>query len=157
MTPEGVGPIHIGMTVAEARKAFPQATFIRIPEADFAPAIGVELGRESLMEFWVWEEEGNDPDPPIDEQKEIYTIVTSNPLCHTEEGIHSGSLVLDAEKILGKAKETTGEGGPYVSFEKQPKHMGFGMYDPGGYPASSPTTKFSAASTIWSISVTSVH
>ena len=154
MTSESMGFVHLGMTVAEARKAFSEATFTRSTDGDGAALIDVSLGKEVLIILYTGEE---DPHAPLDEKRKIDTIETFNPICHTAEGIHPETLVFDAEKILGKTTEIVKseiESREYISFEKQPKHMSFRLDYSGMFPDGTRSTmKHSPDSKIWSIAV----
>lgn len=98
----GIGPIRMGITLDEARKTLSSAEFVRATDGDGTALVQVKLGDENLMTLYANE---LNRDAPIDFSKKITYIETFSPSCHTENGIHPGSLVLDVEKILGPTKE----------------------------------------------------
>ena len=155
----GIGPVKLGMTLAEAKKALPAgAKFEQAENAEGADLISVELANQYLMILRPAKE--NPLDMPIDWSRRISYIQTFNPKCHTIEGIHPGSRVRDVEKILGK---TIGvsiseiESREYIDFKKQSKRFLFRSDYVGIYPSDDArqTTKVKPDGEILSITVSS--
>ena len=49
ITKSGIGPIKLGMTLQEARRALPKASFQRTSDGEGIPLVGVQLGSDSVM------------------------------------------------------------------------------------------------------------
>lgn len=152
----GIGPIRMGTTLDEARKILPSAEFVRSTDGDGAALVEVKLGDENLMTLYANE---LNRDAPIDWSKKITYIETYSPSCHTENGIHPGSLVLDVEKVLGLTKEIVKseiESREYIEFNNQSPYLTFRLDYTGIFaPNSRLTTQFDPKGKIYSISVSS--
>ena len=120
ITTKKVGPIRLGMTLAEARKAAPHATFKRTSDGDGAALVAITLAPNASMQVWADED---DPAKPIDWKKRIRSIETFSKAFRTAEGAHPGSLVRDLNRMYGatKAIEVTEiESRRYITFERHP-------------------------------------
>lgn len=128
---KGIGPITLGMTLGEARKAAPGATFKRTGDGDGAALVEITLARDVTMQVWADEE---DPSKPIDWRKKIRNIETFSKAFRTAAGAHPGMRVTDANRIYGatKAIETSEiESRQFITFEKHPARMLFRLDETG--------------------------
>lgn len=128
---KGIGPIRLGMTLGEARKAAPGATFKRTGDGDGAALVEIALARDVTMQAWADEE---DPSKPIDWRKKIQNIETFSKAFRTAEGVHPGMKVSDANRIYGATKtiETSEiESRQFITFEKHPARMLFRLDETG--------------------------
>ena len=128
---DGVGPIRVGMTLAQARKALPAAAFRRVSDGDGAALIQITLARNVTMQAWADEE---DPARPIDWRKKILTIETFSRAFRTAKGAHPGMTVAAANRIYGatKAIETSEiESRQFITFEKHPAGLLFRLDETG--------------------------
>lgn len=154
----GIGNIRLGATLDEAKMALPDADFVRSTDGDGTALVQVKLGDENLMVLFA-----NEPnrDAPIDWFRVITYIETFSPTCHTENGIHPGSLVLDVEKILGQTKDIIQseiESREYIEFSNQPPQFTFRLDYTGIFPPNSRhTTQFDPKGKIHSVAVTPTH
>lgn len=150
----GIGPIRLGATLDDARKALPTAEFERTSDGDGVALINVKLANKDLMVLYAGED---DPDAPIDWSKKISFIETFNPSCHIKNGIHPGSLVRDIENLLGGIKvivKSEIESREYISFKKQSSQFIFRLDYTGIFASNSRhTTKVDPKGKIYSISV----
>jgi hypothetical protein len=115
------------MTLDEARKALPSATFKRATDGDGAALVEVRFAPAPTTAVLVWADE-DDSDAPIDWSKKIVTIETFSPAFHTAAGIHPGSSISEAEKAYGKTKaikKSEIESREYITFARQPAHLTF--------------------------------
>lgn len=127
----GVGPIKLGMTLGEARKAAPGATFKRTGDGDGAALVEITLARGVTMQVWADEE---DASKPIDWRKKIQNIETFSKAFRTAEGVHAGMKVSDVNRVYGatKAIETSEiESRQFITFEKHPARMLFRLDETG--------------------------
>jgi len=156
VTATKVGPVQLGATLGEARKAFPAATFERTSDGDGVALVSIKVGREELMALYADEE---DSEAPINWSKKISNIETFNALCHMENGIHPESKILDVEKLLGKTRKIQKseiESREYIEFANQPKSIAFRLDYAGIFKGNAMTTnKFSPEAKIFSISISS--
>lgn len=137
LSPEAAGPIKLGMSIGEARKAAKDWEFVRAINEDFLNPLVVEVRRDGKTVLILKALEGEyDPDAkthPINDEGEIYLIVIVDRSFRTEEGIGVGSTLVEAEKVFGKL-----EGMYYFSqigetgrFSKLPEWGPYGPEAPG--------------------------
>lgn len=120
-----IGGVRLGMTLDELRRTLPGATFGRTSDGDGAALVQVTLGKGESLVLWADEES---PAAPIAWSKRIKTIETFSPSFHTAEGVHAGSLVIDAQKVFGAVTDIVRseiESREYVRFEAQPAALTF--------------------------------
>ena len=156
ISPSGIGPIRLGMTLAEARAALPSAKFARTSDGDGAALVEVTLAPDTTMVLWADEA---DTDAPVDWTKRITSIETFSAAFHTPAGMHRGSLVTDVERLYGKIKTLTLseiESRQYVEFENQPARLTIRLDYKGIFKdGARTTTEFEPQAKIWSIAVSS--
>jgi hypothetical protein len=151
----GIGPIHLGMTLRDAKALIPSVEFQRSTDGDGVALITVKVGNEDLMTLFANED---DSAAPIDWSKKISFIETFNPACKTAEGVHPDLLINNVEKILGKTKkiiQSEIESREFIYFQNQPKYLVFRLDYTGIFVSGSRTTKkFAPEGKIFSIAVT---
>jgi hypothetical protein len=128
----GIGPIKVGMTLADARKAVPRAAFTRVSDGDGAALVRITLARDVTMQAWADEE---DPEKPIDWRKTILTLETFSEAFRTAEGAHPGMKVKDANRLYGATVtiETSEiESRQFITFAKHPRGLLFRLDETGG-------------------------
>jgi hypothetical protein len=156
ITASTMGHVRLRMTLDEARRAVPGASFRRTSDGDGAALVEIAFGQEDSLSVWADED---DPATPIDWSKRIVTIETFSAAFHTREGIHPGSLVTEAARFFGPVREIVKgeiESREYVTFARQPRALTFrldytGMFSPGFRH----TTSFAPGAKIWSIAISS--
>ena len=153
VTDSSMGPVRLGMTLAEARGAMPGATFERVYDGEGVGSVGVISGRDSLM---VLTAEG-DEDEKIDWSKPVTFIETFSPRCSTVQNVHPGALVRDVEQSLGKV---TGillseiESRQFIRFERQPAGLTLRLDYTGIFPdGERETLRFEPDARIFSIAI----
>ena len=151
-----IGPIALGMTLDEARRKLPSATFRRTSDGDGAALVEVIFrGGESLI-LWTGEEE---PDLPIDWVKPIRTIETFDPAFSTGDGIRVGTPVASAERVWGVVREIVEseiESRQFVTFERQPSALRIRIDYSGLFAAGAwRTTRYRPDAKIMSIAISS--
>ena len=151
-----VGPVRIGMTLDEARRALPGARVARTSDGDGVALVEVTLGEGASMVLYAGEE---DPEGPVDYARTIEHIETFSPAFQTAEGVGPGSLVTDVERVYGSVGKITLseiESREYIEFERQPPGLLFRLDNTGIFPPeSSETTEFDPGGRIRSIAVPS--
>ncbi len=154
ITPAGIGPIKLGMAVAEAMKALPKATFSRCSDGDGAALISIRNGSEDLMVVFAGED---DPGAPLQPAKKIEFIETFATTCKTAEGAHPGAKVADLEKVYGKVvkiMKSEIEQREYIDFARQPKGFLFRLDYCGVFDGDKmETTRYTPGGKILSIAV----
>lgn len=152
----GIGPVRLGMTLDEARKALAEATFERTTDGDGLALVDVLRGKEAVMTLYADED---DADSPIDWSKRITRLESFSPAAVTPAGVRAGMLVSDAEKVYGRTRSIVRseiESREYLEFEKTPDHLTFRMDGHGEFGAGShETTRFKPQAKILSIAVSS--
>lgn len=150
----GIAPVRLGMTLREAKRAFPSAEFRRTSDGDGAALVSVSLGKEEWMTMHANED---DPQRPIDWAKRIRFIETFRSACKTMNGVHPGMPVADAEKRFGRTIEIVQseiESREYIQFRNQPAHFLFRLDYSGIFAEGSrSTTRFAPDARIYSIAV----
>ncbi|MGV3527109.1 MAG: hypothetical protein ACO1RX_23030 [Candidatus Sericytochromatia bacterium] len=151
---EGIGLVKLGMTLEAARKALPGATFTRTSDGDGVALVEVKLGSDSLMQLYA---EEADPEAPIDWNRTIQQFETFHSACHTQVGIHPGSLITDAEKAYGKTQrigKSEIESREYITFANMPARIGMRIDASGIFlDGTSETTQFRPDGKIFSLIV----
>jgi hypothetical protein len=151
-----VGPVRLGMSLGEARNAFPAAAFERTSDGDGLALVAVKLSGADLM---ILHANQDDAEAPIDWSKRVAVIETFSPSCHTTDGIHPGSPIVDVEPILGKTRRifrSEIESREYIEFERQPEWLIVRLDYTGIFPdGSRETTLFAPGAKVFSLSVTS--
>jgi hypothetical protein len=156
ITASAMGPVRLGVTLDEARRALPGASFRRRSDGDGAALVEIAFGQEDKLSVWADED---DPASPIDWSKRIVTIETFSAAFHTRDGIHPGSLVTEAARLFGPVREIVKseiESREYVTFARQPRTLTFrldytGIFSPGRRQ----TTSFAPGAKISSIAISS--
>lgn len=132
ITPNSVGDITIGMTVADARKVFKKAEFNQYGYGEEGTWIEVTKGEKTLIRFTTDQNDEDESDDEgkvkIDESAKIERIEISDSRYKTADGIHPESLISEAEKKFGKVKEIQFwglDGSEHIYFANAPKTLSF--------------------------------
>lgn len=132
ITPNSVGDIQIGMTIAEARKVFKNATFTQYNYSEEGIWVEVTQGEKTLIRFSTDQKDVGEGDDEgkvaIDESAKIEMIEFDDPQYKTADGIHVGTTIFDAEKKFGKLTkiEFWGlDGSEHAEFANAPKNYSF--------------------------------
>lgn len=106
ITPNSVGNIRIGMTIADARKVFKNAKFDQYNYSEEGIWVEVTKGKKRLMRFTTDQQDVDAGDEEgkvkIDESARIDRIEFSDARYKTGDGIRVGTTIKDAEKNFGK-------------------------------------------------------
>jgi hypothetical protein len=157
ITASAMGRVRLGMTLSEARRAVPGASFSRSSDGDGAALVDIVFGQDDWLSVWAEEDE---PTDPIDWSKRIVTIEAFSAAFHTREGLHPGSLVTEAARLFGPVREIVKseiEGRQYITFERQPRALTFRLNYTGIFrPGLRRTTSFAPGAKIWSIAISSL-
>jgi len=158
ITASAMGQVRLRMTLNEARRALPDASFSRTSDGDGAALVEIAFGQGTSLSVWA---EEDDPATPIDWSKRIVTIETFSAAFHTSEGIHPGSLVTDAARFFGPVRQIVKseiEGREYITFARQPRALTFRLDYTGIFsPGLRHTTAFAPGAKIWSIALSSLR
>jgi hypothetical protein len=125
ITENGIGPVKLGMTLLEAKRAFPKATFSRGSDGEGVALVNVSTKESQVMVLFAGEEDRN---KPINWSKRISSIETFSPNCSTSLGVRPGGLVAEAEIQHGKVLKiimSEIEARQFVEFKNQPRGMIF--------------------------------
>lgn len=130
----GVGPVHAGMTIAQARRAMHAATLKPTQDADRLPLFGAIQEGLHTMDLYV------DTAPPSDNSK-ITRIRVFDGACATREGVHPGMRLSDVAQKYGRVTRlitTDTESREFAQFERAPSWIDIqvgngqeGIYPPG--------------------------
>ena len=149
-----IGPIRLGMTLADAKRAMPSATVERGFDGDGVASVGVMVDSSAIVSLVA---DGDDADT-IAWDRRITWLETFSPVCSTKDGVHPGSRVVDVEKTLGKVTKITLseiESREYITFERQPAGLTFRLDYTGIFPdGTRETVAFQPDGKIFSIAVT---
>jgi hypothetical protein len=154
ITAEGVGPIRLGQTLAEARRASPGTVFERRSDGEGVALVQVTRGRDTTLVVYAGED---DVGKPVDWSKTIERIEVFGSALATGQGVRPGALVADVEKIYGKVTEISVseiESREYVTFHRQPSWLTFRLNYTGVFSTGSrKTTKYQPNAKILSITI----
>lgn len=154
ITPAGMGPVQLGMTLEDARRVLPTATFERTSDGDGVALVDVTLGADTTLVVYAGED---DRTQPVDWSRRIERIETFSPAFHTAEGVRPGALVRDVERLLGATREimlSEIESREYIQFERQPAFVTFRLAYAGVFAEGARTTRqYDPRATILSIAI----
>jgi hypothetical protein len=123
ITENGIGPVKLGMTLLEAKRAFPKATFSRGTDGEGVALVNVSTKDSQVMVLFAGE---RDRDKLINWSKQISSIEAFSSNCSTRLGVRPGSLVAETEKQYGKVIKIVRseiEARQFAEFKNQPRGM----------------------------------
>lgn len=128
-----VGPLRVGMTVAQVRQTLHGATLKSSQDADALPLLAVIREGLHTMDLYV------NADTGMKETSKIELIRVFDGACSTSDGIHPGMPLSDVAKRYGRLKRlfvTDSESREYAEFDKQPPWLDVqtGNGQAGRYP-----------------------
>jgi len=154
ITENGIGPVNLGMTLLEAKRAFPNATFSRGSDGEGVALVNVSTKESQVMVLFAGEEDRN---KPINWSKRISSIETFSSNCSTSLGVRPGGLVAEAEKQHGKVFKiimSEIEARQFVEFQNQPRGMIFRIDYSGIFAeGQSETLRYRPDAKIYSIAI----
>jgi hypothetical protein len=154
ITENGIGPVKLGMTLLEAKRAFPKATFSRGSDGEGVALVNVSTKESQVMVLFAGEEDRN---KPINWSRRISSIETFSSNCSTSLGVRPGGLVAEAEKQYGKVLKiimSEIEARQFVEFKNQPRGMIFRIDYSGIFAeGQSETLRYRPDAKIYSIAI----
>lgn len=120
ITPDSVGSLKIGMTVAEARRALPRHTFSRTSDGEGIALIDVKINNRT--DFYLYANEF-DSNQPIDNNAKIVFVEIINSQYRTEKGVTANMTLAEVERRYGKLQSivlSEIESREYARFAEQP-------------------------------------
>ena len=99
-----MGHVRLRMTLDEARRALPTASFRRTSDGDGAALVEISFGEDDSLTVRADED---DAAAPIDWSKRIVNIEAFSTTFHTTEGIHPGSLATEAGDFQSRIRHTS--------------------------------------------------
>lgn len=159
ITATSIGPVKIGMTVKDARKALPQATFKVTEGLDDLVILEAHVGKEQ-----VWLSPLGDGPPPgrsLLDSTMLKSLETFSEQCRDDNGVGPGTPLRDAASKLGGVKEIVMseiESREYVTFGRQPKGRWYRIDYTGIFAPESPsrTTDYQPEAKIMAVGVDGV-
>ena len=115
--PNTVGPIHAGMTVAQARQTLHGATLKPSEDADRLPILTVTRDGLHTMDLYL------DAGQGLKDSSKIELIRVFDGACATRDGVHPGMRLAEVAQHYGRLtrlKVTDTESREYAEFEKLP-------------------------------------
>jgi hypothetical protein len=154
ITENGIGPIKLGMTLLEAKRVFPKATFSRGSDGEGLAKVNVSTKEFRVMVLFAGE---HDKDKPINWSKRISSIEAFSSSCSTRLGVRPGSLVAETEKRYGKVLKIVKseiESRQFAEFRNQPRGMIFRIDYSGIFTAGqTETVRYHPDAKIYSIAI----
>jgi len=148
---DSVGPIHGGMTVAQARQALRGATLKPAEDAERLPMFSVIRDGLHTMDLYF------DIDDPVREHAKIELIRVFDAHCATRDGVHPGMPLSEVSQRYGRLKRvriTDIESREYAEFDRLPNWLEIqvGNGQAGIYPAGTRcTTNYTPSARIASL------
>ncbi|MGH9968778.1 MAG: hypothetical protein ACREBG_13245 [Pyrinomonadaceae bacterium] len=158
ITENSVGPVRLGMTVTQARKALPGFTLSRTSDGEGLALIAVKRGGKTLMTLYAGEA---NPDARVNERAVIEFVEAWDVGYRTAAGVHTTMPLRDVERKYGKLEEiilSEIEQREFATFANQPAGISLrvmnenglaGVYSDGQRKA----TRFAPSSYVFSISI----
>jgi hypothetical protein len=143
ITATSVGPVKLGMTVAQARRVLAGYTLRRGSDGEGVALIEVRRGGQEVMKLFA-----DEPDParPINARARVRWIEVWDNSYTTRAGVHPGMPLREVEQKYGKLKQITRseiESREYATFAKEPAGLQFRVEgssgEAGRYPNGSNT------------------
>ena len=161
ITESSVGPVRIGMTVAQARRVLPGMTLRRTTTGDGVALISVEQRRKPVMALYAGEA---DPQSRINEQARIELIQAQDTRYSTAAGVHPGMRLSQVERRYGKVREirmSEIEMDEFATFSRAPRGFTFEVGAANGfagrYRSSSPGPGATTRAYVPSARLLSIH
>jgi hypothetical protein len=132
ITRTSAGPVRMGMTVAQARKALGTLKLRRASDGEGMALIEVRRGSQPVMTLYAGEA---DPSRKIDERARIEHISVRDPGYSTREGVRPGMKLGEVEKRYGRLRYISVseiESREYAVFTRTPAGFQFRVDGPGG-------------------------
>lgn len=164
----GIGPVKIGMTVAQVKAKLGSGFRVILPEATNSAELAAWYRVMDSTNEEVWRFLVRDWQRPTDSSP-IVQIRTTRKSFRTAEGVGAGSSIAAGQKVWGQATFTRNEGGfgrEELRFKKQPAYFGLtsrsygfarsGIYGPisaEAFTQPQTTTLFRAETEIYSVTV----
>jgi len=156
ITENGIGPVKLGMTLLEAKQAFPKASFRRGSDGEGVALVNVSTNESRVMVLFAGEDNRN---KPINWSKRISSIEAFSSNYSTRLGVRPGSLVAETEKQYGKVLKIVKseiEARQYAEFKNQPRGMIFRINYSGVFTEGQmETVKYRPDAKIYSIAIQS--
>lgn len=158
ITRRAAGPIRLGMTIAEARRAWPGVVFQRTSDGEGLALIAVQEAKHTVMTLYAGE---TNPEARINQRARIEFIEVLDKRFSTEAGVHPKMQLREVAEKYGKLREITMteiESREFAKFARQPAGIqlrvmaedGFaGVYGDG----KNTTTRASPSAYVFSISI----
>ncbi len=141
ITAGSAGPVKIGMTLSEVRKALPGSTFEAVTDGDGVPLIAVNQGKNVLFHLYAGQDEAREP---LDPGRKIEQIEIWDPSYKLKTGVGPETLLADASKKYGGISvimESEIEARQYVEFVNGPPDIGFRIDYSGVFKSGENRTK----------------
>jgi hypothetical protein len=149
-----IGPISLGMTLADARRAAPNAEFRRRSDGDGAALVEIEFEPNEVLIVWAGED---DPALPIDWTKTIRVIETFSETFSVDGMIAPGSLIAQVVDHWGPVQDIVVseiEARQFVTFERQPREFTIRLDYTGEFgDGTRHTTRYKPGAKILSIAI----
>jgi tetratricopeptide (TPR) repeat protein len=145
ITETSVGPVRLGMTVAQVRSALPGLTLTRATDGEGTPMIFVKRGATLLMTLYAGE---TSPGTTIDERAVIEFVEARDSSYRTAAGVYPRMSLPEVERKYGKLHEITLseiEAREHATFANHPAGISFRVRTDsvlaGIYPANQARTE----------------
>ena len=160
ITDNSVGPVRLGTTVAQARRALRGFTLSRTSDGEGIALIAVKRGKLIVMTLYAGEQ---NPRSRINERAKIEFIEVWDSRYHTAEGVHPKMPLPEVEQKYGKLKEimvSEIEVREFATFVTQPAGFQWRVTNANGMAGiysqgQNTTTRYTPSAYLKSISITS--
>ena len=154
ITPISIAKIKLGIRLNQIKTIYPSAKLERTSDGEGLALVSLTVGNQDLAVIYAGEDT---PDDSIDLSSKVEFIETFNPVCKTKLGIHPGTTVKKAEKLLGGVDKITLseiESRQYVDFKKQSKNYSYRIDYCGDFKnGARETKKYQLSCKIFSIAI----
>lgn len=103
ITSQSVGPVQIGMSVAQVRKALPNMKLVVSMDGDGADFVEVKNGGIAVMLMYPISDQAR----PINDRTKIEYVLVCDGSYATKDGVHPGMFLRDVESAYGKLTKIT--------------------------------------------------
>lgn len=132
ITDNSVGPVRLGITVAQARRALRGLTLSRTSDGEGIALIAVKRRKQTVMTLYAGEQ---NPASRINERGKIEFIEVWSASYHTADGVHPKMPLREVEQKYGQLKQiilSEIEAREFATFATQPGRMQLRIADDNG-------------------------
>lgn len=137
ITPNSIGDIGLGNTLAQVRLSHPQAVLTSLKDNEDVAFTAIKINPE--IEIFAYTENADVAHVNNSETSPITYLSTTSRVCQTAQGVYPSMLIADAEQIYGAVQQiimSDAQAQQIAEFDQQPAGLSFQIDDSGAFDLS---------------------